>query len=354
MANQVTIDDILNVTPPFSGVACDVYGNNCVYIGSGTTFPITFSLPNQFITAPSLQLTIIDSSGCIISEIFNCTINPTPTITPTASITPTPTITPTASITPTPTITETTTPTPTPTPTITPTESLTPTPTITETPTNTPTPTPTISVSPTPGSSPTPTPTITETPTQTPTVTTTITPTMTETPTPTPTITETSTPTPTPTPTITETSTPTPTPTPSGTMLNNYFATQCGGGIGVQIVDLSLLTGGIGTTFLGSDGLCWYVVPTQTSNQVTVTPLLEFGPVIDGGCDDCLTGGCVNWEVTAGSEGATITLQGCCGNSGTNNETLNGDDIINICSSTEPIVINGSATIINQGICPSC
>jgi hypothetical protein len=278
MANQVTIDDILNVTPPFSGVACDVYGNNCVYIGSGTTFPITFSLPNQFITAPSLQLTIIDSSGCIISEIFNCTINPTPTVTPTASITPTPTITPTASITPTPTITET--------------------------------------------------------------------------PTPTPTITETSTPTPTPTPTITETSTPTPTPTPSGTMLNNYFATQCLGTL-VSVVDANLLTGSTGTTFLGSDGTCWYTTIPST-NPATITPLLEFGIYSGTGCNDCFSGGCVNWEVTAGSEGATITLQGCCGDSGISNENLNGDDVINICSSTEPIVINGSATIINQGICPSC
>lgn len=73
MPNQVTITVAIGVTPPFSGTACDVYGNNCSYVGSGSTFPITFTLPTQFDTAPALQLTLVDSSGCSISEIIYCT-----------------------------------------------------------------------------------------------------------------------------------------------------------------------------------------------------------------------------------------------------------------------------------------
>ncbi len=73
MPNQVVILSATGVTSPFSGTACDVYGNNCSYIGSGTTFPVLFILPLQFDTAPALQLTLTDSLGCSISEIIYCT-----------------------------------------------------------------------------------------------------------------------------------------------------------------------------------------------------------------------------------------------------------------------------------------
>jgi hypothetical protein len=72
MANQVIVLSATSVTTPFSGTACDVYGNNCSYVGSGTTFPVTFTLPSQFNTAPALQLTLVDSSGCSVSEIIYC------------------------------------------------------------------------------------------------------------------------------------------------------------------------------------------------------------------------------------------------------------------------------------------
>ena len=248
--------------------------------------------------------------------------------------------------TPIPSITPTSTPPPTPTPSITPTMSVTPTITPTITLTNTPTLSPTNTV--------TPTSTLTITPTNTPTSTSTLTPTLT--PTNTPTITPTLTQTPTPTPTPTNTVTPTPTPTPSGELLNNYMATQCSqsGGSGIAVVDPNLLSGGTGTTFLGSDGNCWYILSGITSSGATVTPLLEFGIYSGTGCDDCSTVGCVTWEVTAGSGGADITLQGCCGDSGTTVYNLSSDEVINICSKTEPIVVTGSATIVNQGFCPSC
>jgi hypothetical protein len=266
MPNQITVNTGTSITPPFSGIACDVYGNQCVYIGSGTTFPITFTLPSQFNTAPAIGLYLIDSTGCqtyqnVNCELINPSLTPTPTYTPTPTPTPTPTITPTNTATPTVTPTNTNTPTPT--------NTNTPTPTNTETPTPTPTTPYTFAVAtscsggPTEvinipsiyqsldilyvvgatnggcyvisgvisgpativwnglvygidadcGTCPTPTPTPTSTITPTPTPT----PTVTYTPTPTPTITETPTVTPTETPTNTPTETPTNTPTPTPT-----------------------------------------------------------------------------------------------------------------------------------------
>ena len=54
MVSQVYVISANNVTPPFSGIACDVYGNQCQYVGSGTTFPYLFNLTPQFNTAPAL------------------------------------------------------------------------------------------------------------------------------------------------------------------------------------------------------------------------------------------------------------------------------------------------------------
>lgn len=73
MANQITVYSGTSITPPFSGIACDVYGNQCLYIGSGTTFPITFTLPSQFNTAPAVGLYLIDSTGCERFETVICT-----------------------------------------------------------------------------------------------------------------------------------------------------------------------------------------------------------------------------------------------------------------------------------------
>jgi hypothetical protein len=382
MSNQVTIYTGTSITPPFSGIACDVYGNQCLYVGSGTTFPIIFTLPPQFNSAPAVGILLIDSTGCQSFETVVCgLIVPTPTasVTSTPTVTPTPTVTitntPTNSntpsqtntITPTPTITKTSTPantetpTPTPTPTNTKTPTLTPTNTITPTQTSseTPTVTPTNTITPTQTNTETPTPTITPTNTETPTPTPTYTPTNTETPTVTPTVTPTNTETPTTTPTYTptntETPTQTPTVTPSSTMLNNYFVTRCiGGPPYVEIVDGNLLTGFTGTTFLGSDGNCWYTV-TPTTSGATITPLLEFGPYSGTGCNDCATGACVNWSITAVTyTGADITLNGCCDYIGVNSYSLIGDQVLTICSTTQPVVVSGSATIVNQGICPGC
>jgi hypothetical protein len=334
MPNQITVNTGTSITPPFSGIACDVYGNQCVYIGSGTTFPITFTLPSQFNTAPAIGLYLIDSTGCQTYQNVNCElINPSLTPTPTYTPTPTPTYTPTLTPTLTPTVTPTNTQTPTETPTLTPTPTVTytptPTPTITETPTNTPTETPTNTTT------PTPTPTLTETPTNTPT----------ETPT--------NTPTPTYTPTNTETPTQTPTVTPSSTMLNNYFATQCLGG-GVQIVDANLLTGSTLDAFLGSDGNCWYLTSNQTVSAATITPLIEFGIYSGTGCNDCADYGCVTWEITDDGTGGKVSFTPCCHEINTSPYDLTPFEVISICSKTKPIALVGSPTIVNQGICPTC
>jgi len=71
--NDITITSITGLIPPFSAYCCDFYGNQCTYVGSGTTAPITFTLPLQFNVAPVIKLTLVDSTGCSISEIINCT-----------------------------------------------------------------------------------------------------------------------------------------------------------------------------------------------------------------------------------------------------------------------------------------
>ena len=198
-----------------------------------TVTPTQTKTPTPSISCSPHQSPTPTPSRCLCCHM----ISPTPTATITPTVTPThtitPTVTPTHTITPTPSITCSIDQSPTPTPSLTPTTTRTITPTQTITPTVTPTetvtPTPSITCSidqsPTPTPSLTPTATSTITPTQT--ATTTVTPTQTVTPTvtPTPSITKTNTPTPsitktnTPTPSITcspgQSPTPTPTVTPS-------------------------------------------------------------------------------------------------------------------------------------------
>ena len=61
---QVTINSIVGLIPPYSGFACDVYGNQCVYIGQITVTPVTVTLPSQFDMAPAIGLKLIDSTSC--------------------------------------------------------------------------------------------------------------------------------------------------------------------------------------------------------------------------------------------------------------------------------------------------
>jgi hypothetical protein len=75
--NEIEISSITGVTMPFSAYTCDVYGNNCGYVGSGTTFPTTFTLPPIFNSAPVVQFKLVDSIGCEKFVTLNCII-PTP------------------------------------------------------------------------------------------------------------------------------------------------------------------------------------------------------------------------------------------------------------------------------------
>lgn len=61
---QIQINSITGSAYPYTLYACDVYGNQCVYIGEIITTPVTITLPPQFDTAPAIGLKMIDSTGC--------------------------------------------------------------------------------------------------------------------------------------------------------------------------------------------------------------------------------------------------------------------------------------------------
>ena len=141
----VTINS-LGGTPPYQVSVCDIFQFSCV---TATTIydyippSVSFNLPSPYSSAPKVLIKIVDSTGCVFTQEYEClTPTPTPSITP--SVTPTMSLTP--SFTPTPSITPSFTPTPSITPSITPTQTVTPshTPTQTITPTVTNTPTPSV------------------------------------------------------------------------------------------------------------------------------------------------------------------------------------------------------------------
>lgn len=72
---KVLITQISGFTTPFSGIACDVYGNNCGDLGEATDLPFLFELPTQFNTAPVVQITLKDSNGCEVTKNIYCTGN---------------------------------------------------------------------------------------------------------------------------------------------------------------------------------------------------------------------------------------------------------------------------------------
>ena len=133
---SISINSI-NGVPPYQVFICDVNQLVCLSAATITTnVPpnVLLSIPAPYDTLPQVLIKIVDSTGCVFSNIYSCLPAPSPQ--PTPSITPTTSVTP--SVTPTPA-------TPTPTPTITPTPSVTPTltPSVTVTPTVTRTPDPT-------------------------------------------------------------------------------------------------------------------------------------------------------------------------------------------------------------------
>jgi hypothetical protein len=104
---------------------CDSFSANCVNVATVSTFPFVFDVPPPY-DENNIVIKIIDTQGCVDSDIIYITPTPTPSVTPTQTLTPTqtmsqtPTQTPTQTLTPTQTATQTCTPTFTPTPSLTP------------------------------------------------------------------------------------------------------------------------------------------------------------------------------------------------------------------------------------------
>ena len=69
---QITINGVIGFVPPFSGYACDVYGNNCYYLGPINVIPTVITLPPQFDLVPAIGLKLVDSTGCEKMEIVVC------------------------------------------------------------------------------------------------------------------------------------------------------------------------------------------------------------------------------------------------------------------------------------------
>lgn len=73
---QLVINSITGLLPPFSGYACDVYGNQCQSIGTITGTPVTIILPSPFDMAPAVGFKVIDTTGCEKFGILYCGVVP--------------------------------------------------------------------------------------------------------------------------------------------------------------------------------------------------------------------------------------------------------------------------------------
>ena len=69
---QITINGVIGFVPPFSGYACDVYGNNCYYLGLINVIPTVITLPPQFDLVPAIGLKLVDTTGCEKIEEVVC------------------------------------------------------------------------------------------------------------------------------------------------------------------------------------------------------------------------------------------------------------------------------------------
>ena len=76
---QILITDITGGSYPIDVYVADVYGNYQTLIGSISPGPVpptqTYNtvIPSIFQTAPQLMLKLIDSNGCEIFKILDCT-----------------------------------------------------------------------------------------------------------------------------------------------------------------------------------------------------------------------------------------------------------------------------------------
>jgi hypothetical protein len=69
MPTTVTINDVTGSTPVYVYFCDDNPLSNpastCVYLGSTSTFPNDFDIPEPFDTQPDYYIKIVDSNGCI-------------------------------------------------------------------------------------------------------------------------------------------------------------------------------------------------------------------------------------------------------------------------------------------------
>ena len=80
---QIRITDISGATYPVDVYIADVYGNYQTYLGTitsadtpnppFTSVNYTTQIPSIFNTAPSIMLLLVDSVGCNILKILDCT-----------------------------------------------------------------------------------------------------------------------------------------------------------------------------------------------------------------------------------------------------------------------------------------
>ena len=76
---QVRITDISGGTYPINVYLADVYGNHQTLLGVINPGPVpptqtyNSTIPSIFETAPEIMLLLVDSNGCEVFKILNCT-----------------------------------------------------------------------------------------------------------------------------------------------------------------------------------------------------------------------------------------------------------------------------------------
>jgi len=89
--------------------------------------------------------------------------------------------------------------------------------------------------------------------------------------------------------------------------------------------------------------------PTKTTTP-TPTPTKTTTPTPT----PTATATCITYTITSGTLGARVSFNGCCRNSGETSLILPASTGFQKCSTTLPVVTNGTATITSGGACPSC
>lgn len=76
---QIRITEISGGTYPIEVILSDIYGNNATTLATINPGPVppvqtyNSTIPSIFETAPEILLTLIDSNGCQIFKILECT-----------------------------------------------------------------------------------------------------------------------------------------------------------------------------------------------------------------------------------------------------------------------------------------